>query len=86
MIVYENYRQQKRLSFDNPSDINGRGGGIRTRDPLHPMQVRYQAAPRPDEAEMIPQIQLLCKNSFNFSNSWMASSISVVAILDASKE
>jgi hypothetical protein len=28
----------------------GRGGGIRTRDPLHPMQVRYQAAPRPDEA------------------------------------
>ena len=22
----------------------GRGGGIRTRDPLHPMQVRYQAA------------------------------------------
>jgi hypothetical protein len=26
----------------------GRGGGIRTRDPLHPMQVRYQAAPRPD--------------------------------------
>jgi hypothetical protein len=26
----------------------GRGGGIRTRDPLHPMQVRYQAALRPD--------------------------------------
>ncbi len=23
---------------------NGRRGGIRTRDPLHPMQVRYQAA------------------------------------------
>ena len=22
----------------------GRNGGIRTRDPLHPMQVRYQAA------------------------------------------
>ncbi len=22
----------------------GRRGGIRTRDPLHPMQVRYQAA------------------------------------------
>jgi hypothetical protein len=31
----------------------GRGGGIRTRDPLHPMQVRYQAAPRPDEPEII---------------------------------
>ena len=28
----------------------GRGGGIRTRDPLHPMQVRYQAALHPDEA------------------------------------
>ena len=26
----------------------GRSGGIRTRDPLHPMQVRYQAALRPD--------------------------------------
>jgi hypothetical protein len=24
--------------------IYGRRGGIRTRDPLHPMQVRYQAA------------------------------------------
>ena len=24
----------------------GRNGGIRTRDPLHPMQVRYQAALR----------------------------------------
>ena len=28
--------------------LNGRGGGIRTRDPLHPMQVRYQAALRPE--------------------------------------
>ena len=28
--------------------IAGRGAGIRTRDPLHPMQVRYQAAPHPD--------------------------------------
>ena len=25
-------------------DFYGRRGGIRTRDPLHPMQVRYQAA------------------------------------------
>ena len=29
-------------------EFRGRGGGIRTRDPLHPMQVRYQAALRPD--------------------------------------
>jgi hypothetical protein len=36
-------------------DFNGRGGGIRTRDPLHPMQVRYQAAPRPDESRIIAE-------------------------------
>jgi hypothetical protein len=30
-------------------NIFGRGGEIRTPDPLHPMQVRYQAALRPDE-------------------------------------
>jgi hypothetical protein len=39
-----------------PSNRNGqaeigRDGEIRTRDPLHPMQVRYQAAPRPDFGE-----------------------------------
>ncbi len=27
---------------------NGRGGGIRTHDPLTPSQVRYRTAPRPD--------------------------------------
>jgi hypothetical protein len=27
----------------------GRGGGIRTRDPLLPKQMRYQAALRPEE-------------------------------------
>ena len=32
---------------------SGRGGGIRTRDPLHPMQVRYQAALRPDRRMLI---------------------------------
>ena len=31
----------------------GRGGGIRTRDPLHPMQVRYQAALRPDNSAKV---------------------------------
>ena len=29
------------------SAVNGRGGQIRTGDPLHPMQVRYRAALRP---------------------------------------
>ena len=33
-------------------DITGRDGVIRTLDPLHPMQVRYQAAPRPDERKL----------------------------------
>ena len=27
---------------------DGRGGEIRTHDPLYPKQVRYQAAPHPD--------------------------------------
>jgi hypothetical protein len=35
------------LSGTDPVSI-GRGDKIRTCDPLHPMQVRYQAAPRPD--------------------------------------
>ena len=29
--------------------FNGRGGGIRTPDPLLPKQMRYQAALRPDD-------------------------------------
>ncbi len=41
-------RKVGRLQSGNLLNLNGRGGGIRTRDPLHPMQVRYQAAPRPD--------------------------------------
>ena len=42
--------KQKGQSEDWPKCLIrfGRGGGIRTRDPLHPMQVRYQAALRPD--------------------------------------
>ena len=35
------------------NDLIGRDGEIRTRDPLHPMQVRYQAAPRPDTDSML---------------------------------
>ena len=33
--------------------IIGRDGVIRTLDPLHPMQVRYQAAPRPEPRVII---------------------------------
>ena len=36
--------------------VTGRGGVIRTRDPLHPMQVRYQAALRPDWRRILAQL------------------------------
>jgi hypothetical protein len=42
----------------------GRGDKIRTCDPLHPMQVRYQAAPRPDRMRMIAEM------GFKNSNAW----------------
>ena len=32
----------------NINDLHGRGGGIRTPDPLLPKQMRYQTALRPD--------------------------------------
>ena len=35
------------LSYGDPLESHGRGGGIRTPDPLLPKQVRYQAALRP---------------------------------------
>ncbi len=37
---------KKKLALDQVLAFlsTGRRGGIRTRDPLHPMQVRYQAA------------------------------------------
>ncbi len=38
-------------------DWNGRGGGIRTPDPLLPKQMRYQAALRPD-ASIVAQRRL----------------------------
>ena len=37
----------------------GRGEMIRTSDPLHPMQVRYQAALRPDRSPRLYQMRLL---------------------------
>ena len=36
--------------------MNGRRGGIRTRDPLHPMQVRYQAALHADKPLIIASV------------------------------
>ena len=34
----------------------GRGGGIRTHDPLLPKQMRYQAALRPEEARILQRV------------------------------
>src|SRR6185436_18376782 len=42
------WRVQEGLEDPTYICVIGRDGEIRTRDPLHPMQVRYQAAPRPD--------------------------------------
>ena len=41
-------RRRPRGSRPKSFVLFGRDGGIRTRDPLNPIQVRYQAAPRPD--------------------------------------
>ena len=40
---------------------NGRDGGIRTRDPLHPMQVRYQAALRPEDRKYIRAVKKILR-------------------------
>src|SRR4051812_17383883 len=42
-----------RLSFAASARQAGRGGVIRTRDPLLPKQMRYQAAPRPGRVKEI---------------------------------
>src|SRR5256885_2548042 len=39
-----NVQSKKLLTFPSGALRFGRRGGIRTPDPLHPMQVRYQAA------------------------------------------
>jgi hypothetical protein len=42
-------RKGQQITLLTLVNFYGRGGGIRTHDPLHPMQVRYLAALRPDE-------------------------------------
>ena len=42
-------RTSKRLLRRGTTCKSGRGGGIRTHDPLLPKQMRYQTALRPDE-------------------------------------
>src|SRR5690606_28333419 len=47
---------------------SGRGGGIRTRDPLLPKQMRYQAALRPEDANHNRNFDYLFCNCCNNSS------------------
>ena len=49
--TWENQRrtQTRTQPTSLPLVFDGRSAEIRTRDPLHPMQVRYQTAPRSDD-------------------------------------
>jgi hypothetical protein len=49
-------RAAETRGFNGPSKSskNGRGGPIRTGDPLLPKQMRYQAAPRPEVRHLAP--------------------------------
>jgi hypothetical protein len=50
-------------------DLFGRGERIRTSDPLHPMQVRYQAALRPDEGEIITEVYVMSpRKAYSFAS------------------
>ena len=48
VTLYPTYRKPFDLIAKRANLKNGRGGGIRTPDPLLPKQMRYQAALRPD--------------------------------------
>ena len=47
---------------------NGRGGEIRTHDPLYPKQVRYQTAPRPGPCALIRRSHEGDKSKFKVSD------------------
>ena len=53
----------------NPFEKSGRRGGIRTRDPLHPMQVRYQAALHADKRAIIAGYERAIDSISLISNS-----------------
>ena len=57
---------------------DGRGGEIRTHDPLYPKQVRYQTAPRPDTSTSLGNwignekaFSLAGERFFILSQAWM---------------
>jgi hypothetical protein len=74
----KNGRQtQKKTGSEAGSGYSiGRGGGIRTRDPLHPMQVRYQAALRPDTGAHYSSCTTICQRVGQDRNKLSVSAIS----------
>ena len=54
-LIYKTMRSRKKTMN---LLLIGRDGVIRTHDPLHPMQVRYQAALRPDK-KLLYQFEFL---------------------------
>ena len=48
MILFEYDADPNKQGPAKSISGDGRGGEIRTHDPLYPKQVRYQTAPRPD--------------------------------------
>ena len=57
--------------------LDGRGGGIRTPDPLLPKQMRYQAALRPDSELILARRgragvnDCLCEEGKGWANEWL---------------
>src|SRR5262249_52401403 len=60
-----NVRKRRGLGFERLGflcEFFGRDAGIRTRDPLNPIQVRYQTAPRPDRKGGFEQVRRALSN------------------------
>ena len=55
----------------------GRGGGIRTHDPLLPKQMRYQAALRPEEARILQRVAGKVNHERRFLYIYIASVVRV---------
>jgi hypothetical protein len=61
----------RRFSSKQVTDSNGRGGGIRTPDPLLPKQMRYQTALRPDDVPIVSRSGVNgCFPSEGFQPRW----------------
>jgi hypothetical protein len=82
-VLVRNARPATKTGHEGPIFVIGRGGGIRTHDPLPPRQMRYQAALRPDRfmsahdngsRDLPPKIQTLRSGSRSSCSSCSSSS------------